>query len=272
MECQLANITVHYETMGEGKPFVAISGAPGDCRIISSWTEPIFNVRSGWQRFYLDLPGTPRTRGEKWITGSDQVLDVVCDFIDAVIPGQPFVLLGGSLGGYFARGVVYRKSALVEGLCLLAPWLSPYDDSPLPEPVTFVKDAAIISQLLPDDVEFFEDLFVIETQKVLDWYRDVVAPARAGADRGFWEKWRANWEFSFDVEGLLFEKPTLILTGRQDTHVGYLETWDILGSYPRATYVVLDRAGHALGVEQESLFRALFNEWLDRIEEHAANR
>jgi pimeloyl-ACP methyl ester carboxylesterase len=115
-------------------------------------------------------------------------------------------------------------------------------------------------------------LFVIQTQEVLDWYRDVVVPARAGADRGFWEKWRANWEFSFDVEGLLFEKPTLILAGRQDTHVGYLETWDILRSYPRATYVVLDRAGHALGVEQESLFRALFNEWLDRVEEHAANR
>lgn len=29
---------------------------------------------------------------------------------------------------------------------------------------------------------------------------------------------------------------------------------------------VLDRAGHALGVEQESLFRTLIREWLDRVE------
>jgi len=99
----------------------------------------------------------------------------------------------------------------------------------------------------------------------------VVVPARAGADREFWEKWRANWEFSFDVDEFMCEKPTLILTGRQDTHVGYLEAWDILGSYPRATYVALDRAGHALGVEQEELFRALINEWLDRVEESAAS-
>jgi len=41
-----------------------------------------------------------------------------------------------------------------------------------------------------------------------------------------------------------------------------------LDSYPRASFVVLDRAGHALSVEQKTLFRALVNEWLDRVEEY----
>jgi len=40
-----------------------------------------------------------------------------------------------------------------------------------------------------------------------------------------------------------------------------------LENYPRGTFVVLDRAGHGLEVEQETLFRALANEWLDRLEE-----
>jgi pimeloyl-ACP methyl ester carboxylesterase len=42
----------------------------------------------------------------------------------------------------------------------------------------------------------------------------------------------------------------------------------LLPSYPRATLAVLDRAGHALGMEQETLFHALINEWLDRVDEH----
>ena len=79
--------------------------------------------------------------------------------------------------------------------------------------------------------------------------------------------------YSFDLDALAkpFEKPTLILTARQDAHVRYKDAWEILEKYPRATFAVLDRAGHALGMEQESLFHALFHEWLDRVEETQTN-
>jgi hypothetical protein len=36
-----------------------------------------------------------------------------------------------------------------------------------------------------------------------------------------------------------------------------------------SSFVLLDRAGHALSVEQKMLFRALVSEWLDRVEEYA---
>ena len=64
------------------------------------------------------------------------------------------------------------------------------------------------------------------------------------------------------------EKPTLILAGRQDAMVGYRDAWKILENYPRGTFAVLDRAGHNLQIEQETLFNALVNEWLDRVEEN----
>jgi pimeloyl-ACP methyl ester carboxylesterase len=270
MKCQLSNISVHYETIGQGKPFITISGAPSDHRIILSWMEPIFNARPGWQRFYFDLPGTGQTRGEDWIRHADHMLDVICDFIAAVIPGQHFTLLGLSAGGHYARGVVYRKAALVDGLCLLVPWLSDQQGQNLPSPVTFVEDAALIAQLPPDEAETLKGLVVIQNQNILDWYREVVIPARTGADWKFLDRIVENWQFPFEVGERPFEKPTLILTGRQDTHVGYWDAWDVLETYPRATFVVLDRAGHALGVEQEGLFRALVNEWLDRVEEYTA--
>jgi pimeloyl-ACP methyl ester carboxylesterase len=79
-----------------------------------------------------------------------------------------------------------------------------------------------------------------------------------------------GYTFSFDVEEAMvdpFEKPTLIVAGRQDWIVGYRDTWQILEKYPRATFAVLDRAGHNLPIAQQRLFDALVDEWLDRVEE-----
>ena len=43
--------------------------------------------------------------------------------------------------------------------------------------------------------------------------------------------------------------------------------------YPRATFAVLDRAGHFVNIEQyvlqDVLCQALMREWLDRVEECA---
>jgi pimeloyl-ACP methyl ester carboxylesterase len=136
--------------------------------------------------------------------------------------------------------------------------------------VTFIEAPALIAQLPPGEAETFKGLVVIQNQKILDWYRDMVMPARQGADWEFLDRMVKNGRYSFDVAERPFEKPTLIVTGRQDTHAGYQDGWDVLEIYPRATFAVVDRAGHALGVEREGLFRVLVNEWLDRVEESIA--
>jgi pimeloyl-ACP methyl ester carboxylesterase len=42
---------------------------------------------------------------------------------------------------------------------------------------------------------------------------------------------------------------------------------ELLEHYPRATFAVLDRAGHALPHEQPELLHGLVTEWLDRVRE-----
>ena len=54
--------------------------------------------------------------------------------------------------------------------------------------------------------------------------------------------------------------------GRQDSIVGYRDAWEIIENYPRGSFVVLDKAGHNLQIEQEDLFNNLVLEWLDRVE------
>jgi hypothetical protein len=52
--------------------------------------------------------------------------------------------------------------------------------------------------------------------------------------------------------------------------VSYRDVWKILEHFPRATYVVLDQAGHAPGVEQLQLSHTLMSEWVDRVEASAS--
>jgi pimeloyl-ACP methyl ester carboxylesterase len=78
-----------------------------------------------------------------------------------------------------------------------------------------------------------------------------------------------GYSFSFDVDQLLhpFDRPALILVGRQDAFVGYRDSLKLTANYSRATFAILDRAGHGLEVEQETVFNCLVNELLDRVEE-----
>src|SRR3546814_3450312 len=77
---------------------------------ISDWSSDVCSSDlSPWRRIYLDLPGRGRTRGEPWITTNDQVLDIVLEVIETVIPGERFVIAGHSAGGYLARAVLHRR-------------------------------------------------------------------------------------------------------------------------------------------------------------------
>jgi pimeloyl-ACP methyl ester carboxylesterase len=77
-----------------------------------------------------------------------------------------------------------------------------------------------------------------------------------------------RYAFSFDLAAAekSFAKPALIVAGRQDTTVGYRDAWEILESYPRATFAVIDRADHGWPVESPALLAALVDDWLGRIE------
>ncbi|MGC9670528.1 alpha/beta fold hydrolase [Planosporangium sp. 12N6] len=75
-----------------------------------------------------------------------------------------------------------------------------------------------------------------------------------------------RWRLTDDPEGgAPFERPTLILTGRQDDSVGYVDQFALLPHYPRASFAVVDVAGHNLQIDQPALFDALVREWLDRV-------
>ena len=273
MECEVRGIPVYYEEVGTGRPLLLLHGWPSDHRLMSYAMEPILAQRPGWRRLYLDLPGMGNTPGADWITTQDDMLAVVLGFLDAVAPGERVVVVGSSYGGFLARGVLHERMAQMDGLMLWAPSVASADgEHHLPPPQTLARDADALATLEPDEA-LWTRAAVVQTAETLAAFRASVKPGLQAADVAFLQRLEsADFVFSFAVDALPapFPAPALILTGRQDSMVGYRGAWDLLERYPRATFVTLDRAGHALAEEQQALFRALVGEWLDRVEEYAS--
>lgn len=271
MECMVKDLAVHFDVCGQGMPFLLLHGYRVDSRLMAGCFEPVFERLEGYRRVYIDLPGMGRTKRADWIRGADDMLALLLEFIERVMPGERFLLAGESYGGYLARGVVRRLGERVAGLHLLCPVILPgFKERALPPRAVLKTDGALLASLSPEDAKSFTESIVIQTRKVWERFRDEVLCGLRVADQPYLERYRKKgYAFTFDVDAMdkPFLSPALFLMGRQDDGVGYRDAWAILENYPRATFAVLDRSGHNLQIEQPALFRALTLEWLDRVRE-----
>lgn len=269
MEYKLRDLTIPYQVIGEGQPVLMLHGRPTDHRAMVGAFEPIFSQRDGWKRIYLDLPGMGESTGGSWIRGNDDVLDVLVQFMDDLFPQERFVVAGFSYGGYLARGLLYEKQAQIDGMMLLVPAV-PGDPAArtLPEHRIIVSNPEGLTQFPPPVADFLSTILVVQEEDVLARQWEVLAGIELANDE-MMGRISQNYGFSFDVDALPapYEKPVLILSGKQDSVTGYADAAGLLPLYPRATYAVLDRAGHGLHMEQPELFNHFVAEWLDRVEE-----
>lgn len=271
MECDIKNIKVYYETLGHGKPILMIHGFAPDHRLMKGCMEPIFEKRDNYKRIYFDLPGMGRTIAPQWLKSSDQILDIVLEFIDKIIPDQKFLIASESYGSYLARGVLLKKFNQIEGILFICPLIIPSPEKrDLPKEIEVKReDPEFITSLNPLDAQELKESLIIQNKDVWERYKEEVLSGLKIVDEDFMNRvFPAKYEFSFKIDNLLqlYDKPTLFLLGRQDITVGYRDAWKIIENYPRASFAILDEAGHSLQIEKANLFTSLVKDWLDRIE------
>lgn len=249
-------------------PIVILHGAGTDHREMVGCLEPILQEAQEYRRVYPDSPGMGRTPAPESLTSADDVLDVLSEFVDQVSRGGPCLLVGHSAGGYFAAALAERLGARVAGLALLCPFVEDLIDVPAHVVVHAEDGLDAVGTWSPAEEDAFASYFVVHTSATRERYRTWVAPGVRRADHEAMERIGARWRLSMERT---FEpcpdRPVLIIAGRQDSAVGYAAQWDLLASYPRATFAVLDRAGHALPHEQPEVVGALLREWLQRVGE-----
>lgn len=271
MKCKIKNVSINYEIIGNGKPIIMLHGYYIDHRVMSGCMEPIFSDKEGYKRIYIDLPGMGKSESSEWIKSSDDMLDIVIGFIEKIIPNEKFLIVGQSYGGYLSRGVLHKMADRVDGIVLISPLIIPeYEKRNVEENVVLLKDNGLLSKLSEEDVEDMNFDFVVQSQRIYERWQDELMSDYGTTDEEFLVNLQQNgYGFSFDVDRVQkkYDKPALILLGKQDACVGYKDAWNILENYPRATFAILDRAGHLLQIEQENLFNSLVNDWLIRVNE-----
>jgi pimeloyl-ACP methyl ester carboxylesterase len=262
------SVTLHVVERGSGIPVLTLHGWSPDHRLMLGCLEPVFTRRSGYRRLYPDLPGMGRSPAPPSIAGSDAVLDTLEDLVDDRIGDTPFLLVGESYGGYLARALVRSRPEQVLGLALICPVgtaLEPAERT-VPNLRVLRPDPDLLDSLDGRLAEEFAALSVVQTPEVLQRFKDEIMTGLDLADADAMARIRQRWRLTNDPDvGEPYDRPTLILTGRQDNSVGSFDQFALLPHYPRATFAVLDVAGHNLQIEQPVLFDALMLEWLDRV-------
>jgi pimeloyl-ACP methyl ester carboxylesterase len=242
MKCNLKGISIHYETRGKGRPFLMLHGSPSDHARAMAQVEPAFRSRTGWRRIYPDLPGHGRTPGADRIHDMDDYLEVLLELVDELFGKGKFSLGGISFGAYLALGIARKRQSRLGGLLLSVPEVN---HSPLEERLDqehgtpSIQTPQQLSSNLPD---YSEDTSWLEGLP----FRDVTVPL-----------YRSSTPF---------RAPTLFLFGRQDAPFRYRKYWKMLPDFPKATYAILDGAGHTLWSDRNELACALVGDWLDRVE------
>lgn len=261
-------VRVHYVEHGSrdaGRVLVLLHGFTPDHRLMAGAFEPVLSGRDGWRRIYVDLPGMGRTEAPGHVASSDDVYTVVRETIDALVPGQ-YAVAGQSYGGYLARGLVAEHRQRVRGMALVCPMLvAEHAARDVPAHQVLLRDA--FCDRLARGTEF-DDLTVVQTEETYRRVQEEIVTGIEVADLPALERIRAGWSGTFprEPEGRTYGAPVLVFTGRQDSTTGFRDAWRLLDHYPHATFAVLDRAGHNGHIEQPAIFRALVEEWVDRVE------
>jgi pimeloyl-ACP methyl ester carboxylesterase len=223
-----------------------LHGSPSDHARAMAQIEPAFRARRGWRRIYPDLPGHGRTPGASRIRDMDDYLEVLLEMVDELCDGERFALGGISFGAYLALGIARERRSKIEGLLLSVPEVN---HSPLEDRRDRAHRTPSIqtpARLRPDLPAYVEDTRWLESLP----FRDVRVPLyRRSRPSGY---------------------PALFLFGRQDAPFRYRRYWSLLDDFPKATYAILDGAGHRLWDDRNDLACALVADWLDRIEAASA--
>jgi pimeloyl-ACP methyl ester carboxylesterase len=265
----IQGIEIAVHEVGQGTPLLVIHGWSADHRYMAADIEPNFFSSSSWRRIYFDLPGHGTTIAPEWLKTQSQMIEIVVELIEQVVGQERFAVIGNSYGGYLGLALVRTMPKRLLGAALVVPDLP--DETNLrevPEKLTLRSDPSLFHDLEPDE-EWIPSGLVEHSKHALDQIRLTDMPAYRVADYGFLA--RLNEQYVLPPELRVatdpFEQPSLIALGHQDSTVGFMRQVGLMGEFPRATFAVVDLAGHYLGrVERPRVYNALIADWIERME------
>jgi pimeloyl-ACP methyl ester carboxylesterase len=187
-----------------------------------------------------------------------------------LFPGQRFIAIGHSFGGFIAQELAIRHPEALEGLVLVCttPGQLGVGEEPAPEgpppPPEFLE---VISSPPETDEEYASDM-----RRLLPFYFHAPPPDEAwrlledtvfdaaAMRRGF--EVLASWSSVDRLGGV--DVPTLVVAGRHDAMTAAPQSHRIAAGLPDAEVVVLEESAHFPWMEEPEVFFEAVRDWLGR--------
>ena len=258
-------MTLHIQRCGTGRPLVVLPSFSLDHATMAATVEPVFADLHGWQRLYVDLPGTGGSPpGE---AQSDAVLDAVVGTIGAELGDERLAVIGWSFGGYLAAGLTRRLPMQVSGLMMVCTSfkIRP-EDRDLTGALTSNPQPGWLSRVPPTLHGHFTHAVGLQSAEVSERI-SAALNLNGPTDEAYLTALRINgFALSDEATPTECDAPVCFLNGQRDRVAGFASLSGALGSFERATYTSISSAGHYLPLEQPALFAAVTRSWLTQCQ------
>ena len=256
------------KSLGTGTPVIMLHGFQLDQVSLLAACEPLLEG-TNTNRIYLDLPGMGTNQNTEGINNADDMIASLIELIHEIIEDQPFYMLGMSYGGYLARGISQKMKNRCLGMFLLVPVVYPkFADRILPKHEVVHEDYDYTQTLNPDLLEDLRQGNVVINKKIVERQALEIDQAVERGNTTFLEAYQQNgYQASFNVDehAQTIDIPLWIVAGKQDSIVGYEDQFKLSQQYKRASYYLVDGAGHGLHYEREHIFNQLFKLWISQM-------
>jgi pimeloyl-ACP methyl ester carboxylesterase len=236
---------VHVRSLGEGRRIVFVHGWRLDSTVDEFDFEDTLDAIGVWRRIYFDLPGMGQSRVRSNLKTMTDYAVWLSVAIEELCDNQPRVIVGTSAGAALALAALQSAPGKLRGLMLRMPRMASLN-----------SERRVSHVPLPTNVQSQR-----EAKKHRVW-----RPAQERRTAYVQELRDSPERYALTVPKLEIKVPSLIVTGRQDSRVGYEEAFALVERMPRCTFVTIDQADHEYPYGERSLFNALVADWLRRVD------
>lgn len=256
---------LHYEVCGEGIPLVCFHGFGVDLHCIKDVLEPFFHTRLSWlQRIYFDMPGMGKSPKGSVVT-SDQMVEVIEGFLEDVLDGKQYFLMGFSYGGYLIRHWLKTQAHRILGAHFLCPVIHPAQrDRELPIFEVYSSDPEFMESLSDEDREICREDLAVQNRDTWSLYVKAILKGMETGDKGFLKTFQRNHyclSRNPDTYPQGVQVPVMVFLGKQDYVVGYKDALKLFSQYPKATIHLLNGASHCAHIDQIDVYLCNLFSW-----------
>ncbi|WP_370893766.1 alpha/beta fold hydrolase [Janibacter sp. GXQ6167] len=252
----------HVVRRGEGLPLLIVHGYGVDHTMMLELDDAFAD--QPWQRLYIDLPGFGRTEALPPPGGLPEYANWLDQAASTLIGDTPFAVAGHSMGGLLAADLLHRRREQCRGIALLAPPVLPdRDERTLPDAGVVHDDPELMASLEEEDREVYEPVSVVRSPSNWERFRRAALPGIRAVDPDATDRLDERYHLDGCVTDYLadYDRPVMMVTGKQDAVVGYEDQWELSRRLIRCTFAALDRSGHNVHLDQPRVVRALLAEW-----------